>query len=229
MGVLHCGADEAGRGPVLGPLVIACVCIREEDMSFLEEMNIRDSKQVSVETRKKLAEIIKSKCIEYNIIEISPNQIDELHKVQSLNVTEVKGFANAINGLKSKPDILYLDAADVIESRFGEDILKLLQHKPKKVISKHKGDAIYRIIGAASILAKTHRDSVIESYRAEFGDIGSGYPSDPNTQKFIEDYIRKHNDVPKIVRTSWKTVDNIKNRVYGQNFSKKQKRLDDFK
>ncbi len=224
MGLLLCGADEAGRGPVLGPLIVACVSFREEDIEFLEKENITDSKQLTPNKRAELVEKIKAKCAEYNLMEISPSQIDQLHTVQTLNVTEVKCFAKVINGLKKKPDVLFLDAADVKEARFGQEIAKLLDFKPKEIISKHKGDSIYRIVGAASIIAKTHRDSIIESYKAKYGEIGSGYPSDPITRKFLVDYLQKHNNLPEIVRSSWKTVDLIKKEV----LTKKQKKLDEF-
>ncbi len=224
MGLLLCGADEAGRGPVLGPLVVACVTFKEEDLDFLEKEHITDSKKLTPHKRTELAEKIKEKCAEYNLIEILPSQIDQLHTFQSLNVTEVKAFAKVINGLKKKPDVIYLDAADVNEARFGQEIAKLLDFKPKEIISKHKGDSIYRIVGAASILAKTHRDLIIEIYKSKFGEIGSGYPSDPTTRKFIENYLLKHNKLPEIVRTSWKTVELIKKEA----FAKKQKKLDEF-
>ena len=144
-----CGIDEAGRGPVLGPMVIGGVCFTEKNLNFLVEIGAKDSKKLTPRKRKELASLIKENCHSFKIVEISAREIDEREKRKiSLNRLEELEMAKIINELK--PDIIYLDAADVNEERFGESIKKLLSYKPSKIISKHRGDDIYPIVSAGS-------------------------------------------------------------------------------
>ena len=152
-----CGVDEAGRGPVIGPLVVAGVSFNDD--SILIENNVRDSKIISPKRRVELAKIIKENALNYEIIKISASDIDDMRKIVTINEIEVNVFSKIID--KLKPDICYVDAADVNEIRFGKDIQSRLNNKTK-IISKHKADNIYPIVGAASILAKTIRDHEIQ-------------------------------------------------------------------
>ncbi len=224
--MLIAGLDEAGRGPVIGSLVIGCVILDEKDLHILDEIGVDDSKKISPKKREILAKKIKSHALSYDLLEITAENINKLHyKGLSLNEIEEISFAKLINGIKPQPDIIYLDAADVIEERFGRTIGSMLKFKPKKIISKHRGDAIFKIVGAASILAKTKRDYIIDEYKKKYGNIGSGYPSDPYTKKFLKSYYNSHQKFPPIVRTWWKTAENIK-KEYNNN--KTQKKLTDF-
>lgn len=203
------GADEAGRGPVLGPLVIAGVTLRDD--SKLIELNVRDSKQISPHRREVLADMIKKIAIKYEILVISAADIDDMRKVMTLNEIEVNAFTKVIK--KLKPEICYIDSADVNEKRFGRDILANLTFKPK-IISKHKADEMYPIVGAASILAKTKRDEEVKKIERELENkldlpLGSGYPADPITQKFLKEWVNKFNKLPPHTRRSWKTAQNI--------------------
>ena len=224
--MLIAGLDEAGRGPVIGSLVIGCVILDEKDLHILDEIGVDDSKKISPKKREILAKKIKSHALSYDLLEITAENINLLHKKGlSLNEIEEISFAKLINGIKPRPDIIYLDAADVIEDRFGRTIGGLLKFKPKKIISKHRGDAIFKIVGAASILAKTKRDHIIEGYKKKYGNIGSGYPSDPYTKKFLKTYYNSHQKFPPIVRTWWKTAENI---VKEYKLQKKQRKITDF-
>jgi ribonuclease HII len=78
-----------------------------------------------------------------------------------------------------------------------------------EVVSEHKADARYAVVGAASIVAKVTRDRIIDELRAEFGEIGSGYPSDAKTVSFLKEYIREHGVPPTCARKSWQTVTDI--------------------
>jgi ribonuclease HII len=217
-----CGVDEAGRGPIIGNLVIAGVVFENDNQ--LVELNVRDSKKITRQKRKRLADIIKKIAENYKIMNITATDIDDMRNVMTLNEIEVNAFRKIIHDLK--PDICYVDAADVNEQRFGFEILSTLSFKPK-IISKHKADDIYPIVGAASILAKTTRDHHIKKIEIELQKklnlpLGSGYPADPLTKIFLKTWFDTYGELPPYVRHSWKTAQNILSK-------KNMKTLDDFK
>ena len=204
-----CGVDEAGRGPVIGPLVIAGVIY--EDDSFLIKYNIRDSKKITPHMREHLANKIKKSAINYEILTINASNIDDMRKVMTLNELEVNAFSQVIK--KLEPELCFVDAADVNEKRFGKEILSRLTYKPK-IISKHKADEIYPIVGAASILAKTTRDEHVQKIANYLKNkvnlpLGSGYPADPVTKKFLKTWIETYGELPSHVRHSWKTAQKL--------------------
>ena len=224
--MLIAGLDEAGRGPVLGSMTIGCVIFSDKTIHILEDIGVDDSKKISAKKRKMLAEQIRSHCVESKVLEITAADINLLHKKGfTLNQIEEMNFANLINSMENKPDEIYLDAADVIEERFGQSIGRRLKFKPKKIISKHKGDAIFKIVGAASILAKTDRDNIIDGFKEEYGNVGSGYPSDPYTRKFLKQYYTEHQSFPPFVRTWWKTAEKIAEECSVKKGKKKQSKL----
>jgi len=204
-----CGADEAGRGPVVGPLIIAGVTF-ENDLELIEN-NVRDSKKITPKRREILAKKIKESAVNYEIMIISASDIDHMRKVMTLNEIEVNAFSKIIE--KLKPDICYVDAADVNDERFGKNILSRLSFKPE-IISKHKADDIYPVVGAASILAKTKRDEEVQMMAQELEKkldipLGSGYPADPVTQKFLRKWVKTFGKLPPHTRHSWKTAQNL--------------------
>ena len=204
-----CGVDEAGRGPVIGPLVIAGVTF--EDDSKLIEYNVRDSKKITTKRRETLAKKIKEIAVDYEITIISASDIDDMRKNMTLNEIEINVFIKIID--KLKPDICYVDAVDVNDKRFGRNIVSRLSYKPE-IISKHKADDIYPIVGAASILAKTRRDMEIWKISQKLEKklnfpLGSGYPSDPITKKFLRGWVEEFGELPPNVRHSWKTAQNL--------------------
>jgi len=203
-----CGIDEAGRGPVLGPMVICGVCFFESELKLLEDIGVKDSKKLSPKKRSELAKILKDKCINYKTIVVSAQEIDERKKKRiTLNKLEEIKMAEIIEVLK--PNIIYIDAADVNEARFAKSIQKLLKYSPTKIISKHKADDLYPIVSASSIIAKDMRDSIVEELKKNYGDIGSGYPSDMRTIKFLRDWIKEKKKAPPFARKSWETTKNI--------------------
>ncbi len=213
-----CGADEAGRGPVIGPMVVAAVKVESED--FLKEIGVRDSKKCTPQRRERLAEIIREKC-EHEMIIVSPEEIDRMREEMTLNELEVEVFARVLNRLCTDGCEIYLDAADVNEERFGDEIRRKLAIKPGKIVAKHGGDDIYPVVSAASILAKVTRDAEIERIKKELGEIGSGYPADPVTKEFLRKWVEEHGDLPPYTRRSWKTAKKALE-------SAKMKTLDDF-
>lgn len=204
---LICGIDEAGRGPVLGPMVISGVCMNNEHLDSLLHLGVKDSKKLSRSKRTHLSNKIKDICICKSLI-VNPNEIDERINLRiSLNQLEQFKMAEIINFLK--PEIIYLDAADVKEERFGQSVGRLLTYKPLKIISKHKADELYPIVSAASIIAKDTRDRLVMDLHENYGDFGSGYPSDEKTIDYLTKWIQKHKKPPEFARKSWNTVKNI--------------------
>lgn len=211
---LICGIDEAGKGPVIGPLVICGVCFSESKNAFLKQIGVRDSKKLSPKKRTELAKIIKDNCHSFEIIIISAKEIDarEKHRI-TLNRLEELKMADIIN--KLQPEVIYVDAVDVNEERFGNSLKMLLHYKPTNIISKHRADDIYPIVSAASIIAKDTRDTIIDNLKQKYGELGSGYPSDKRTTDFLRQWFRKNKNIPYFVRTSWETTKKIFNEEIG--------------
>jgi ribonuclease HII len=207
------GIDEAGRGPVIGPMVIATVVVDESKLEKLRELGVRDSKKLSPKRRERLFDEIVRLVDDYSIVVVSPQEIDS--RAGTLNELEVEKFALALNSLTVKPDVVYIDAADVSEERFAREILSRLEFRAR-IVAEHRADEKFLPVSAASIIAKVTRDREIERLKREYGEIGSGYPSDPRTRAFLENYFRENGSFPPIVRRTWKTLKKIESEVSGQ-------------
>ncbi|MDH7507377.1 MAG: ribonuclease HII, partial [Candidatus Thermoplasmatota archaeon] len=199
------------KGPVIGPLVVAGVTFADD--TKLIELKVKDSKKCTPKRRENLAKQIKENALNYEILVIPASAIDDMRKVMTLNEIEVNAFIKIIK--KLKPEICYVDSADVDEERFATDILSGLSFKPT-IISKHKADDIYPIVSAASILAKSKRDEEIQKIAQELQKkinlpLGSGYPADPITKKFIKSWFEKYGKLPPYTRRSWNTSKKILN------------------
>ncbi len=216
-----CGTDESGRGPCFGPLVVAGILV--ENDAELIRIGVADSKQLTPRKREQLAPMIQKIASNYEIIVLPAADIDDLRKTMTLNELEVFVYSRIVE--KLKPDVCYVDAVDVKEERFGRDILARLSYKPK-MISEHKADEKYPIVGAASILAKVTRDEhvrkIAQGLEPKLGlPLGSGYPSDPVTKKFLQTWVKQFGSLPPHARQSWETCQQLIR-------NKNTKRLDDF-
>jgi ribonuclease HII len=205
------GVDEAGRGPVIGPLVIAIVTIA--DTTSLNNLSIKDSKKCSPSQRERLKQSIEQVADQTNVLVVSASDIDTMRKTMTLNQLEVYAFSKLIS--QAKPDICYVDSADVNANRFAENIHEQLTYDPK-IISQHKADSLYPIVSAASIIAKTTRDEMISKIEKELSKslnlpLGSGYPADPITQKFLQTWLKQYGTLPPNIRLSWKTAQTLIN------------------
>ena len=209
--MLVAGVDEAGRGCVIGPLVVAGVLIKEEILPTLKRLGVKDSKLLSPDKREALASEIRRIAEKHVVIKLSPMEIDRAvasgRKLHKLNRLEAETMAQIIDALK--PDEAYVDAADVVEDRFKHHIQERLTAKTR-VTSKHKADKIYPVVSAASILAKVERDREIALLSAQFGDFGSGYLHDPKTTAFLKDWLKTHGEYPDCVRKSYKPARKMK-------------------
>ena len=195
-----CGIDEAGRGPVIGPLVVAGVKV--DDESKLTELGVRDSKKLSPRQREFLSQEIR-KIAECDVRVVPAEDLDQLMELMTINRAEAKIFASVIE--KLRPEVAYVDSADANEDTFKSQILKELDFDVE-VVSKHKADEMYPVVSAASCVAKVRRDADVRKIEEEIGErIGSGYPSDKKTIRFLERWIEKHGDLPPHTRKAWKT------------------------
>jgi len=203
--VLVAGVDEAGRGCIIGPLVVAGVSVEDEQLPALMALGVKDSKLLTPKKRETLYEKIIKTTTSFKTIKVPPFEIDKAVECQirlhKLNRLEAKTMAQIIEALC--PSEAYVDAADILEERFGLHISECLTIKTK-IIARHKADLIYPVVSAASIIAKVERDREIEALRAEFGDFGSGYLHDEKTKSFIKGWLKTNKDYPCCVRKSWK-------------------------
>ena len=204
------GVDEAGRGCVIGPLVIAGVLIKEEDVISLKDMGVRDSKTLTPKKRESLAIEISELALKVEYFELSPKSIDSVvfrsKPLRRLNYLETMAMACVIRRLR--PSRSYVDTCDVDNHRCREQMLSVLSFSTE-IICEPKADKKYPATSAASILAKVRRDSIVKDIRKEYGDFNSGYPSDNKTQMFLREWYRKNGDFPHFTRHSWSTVQRI--------------------
>ncbi len=196
-----CGVDEAGRGPVLGPLVVAGVLV-DSDVP-LRHLNVRDSKKLSAERRELLAPEIE-KVSKTELIVVPAKDIDVMRAQMSLNDFEAHLFASIVE--KLHPETAYVDAVDVDEIEFKRAVLKEIPFEVE-VVSQHEADDLFPVVSAASIVAKVRRDAEMRRIQEQFGEpVGSGYPSDPLTIAFLEKWIREKGSPPPHTRLTWDTT-----------------------
>jgi ribonuclease HII len=200
------GIDEAGRGPVLGPLVVAGVTSDEEEP--FADMELKDSKMCTPRAREKLAADIRNRAKRIEIVTADPEEIDAWRTTLTLNEVEVRMFTMVARGLR--PDALIVDACDTDAQRFGTDIEAGLGF-PCKVFSAHGADGDQAIVSAASIIAKVERDRLMADISKRcvqlYGlEAGSGYPADPITKRLLDEVVRTTGELPIGTRHSWKTA-----------------------
>lgn len=216
---LICGIEEAGRGPVIGPMVVCGVVIDEKDESKLLSIGTKDSKLLTPKTREILFEQIKKMVKDYNILIIPPEEVDGYLQTDHLNLNklEAQKMAEITNILN--PDRVILDCPSNNPREYTRYLRKHLKNKNMEIAAEHKADAKYTVVAAASILAKVTRDNEIKAIKEKIGiDFGSGYTSDERTQKFLKENWDKH---PSIFRKSWVSYKKVLE-------SQKQSSLDEF-
>jgi len=204
------GVDEAGRGCVLGPLMVAGVSVTPSGVRELREIGVMDSKKLSPKKRESLYPQILEIADHVHWRGIPPEEIDEVvltgRRLRKLNYLEAVYFAKVIDRLSAER--VTVDASDVIPRRFRDHIRGNMAVRCK-VMAVHKADRDFPVVSAASIVAKVERDRAVEALRDANGDFGSGYPSDPVTRSFFTDMIRRGESLPSYVRQSWKTWERI--------------------
>ncbi|WP_372368699.1 ribonuclease HII [Candidatus Uabimicrobium sp. HlEnr_7] len=198
------GIDEAGRGCVIGPMVLAAVMVTQKSWDKLLKCGVKDSKKLTQKKREALVDEIKDIALGTEIIVVPPPKIDEYCLKKRLNVLEAEVAVELIK--RRYPDVVYIDAPGRGGHKFKEQLEKLLNERQICIVAENHADDNYPVVAAASILAKVKRDDEIEKLRKKFGDFGSGYPSDAKTQKFIQKLCQSKPPLPDYIRHSWSTV-----------------------
>lgn len=207
---MQAGIDEAGRGPVLGPLVVAGVAV--EEPRILTDLGCRDSKMLSPGRREAIDRQLRANPgVRIEVRMIAAETLDAERQRLTLNEIEVERFRDIARCLKA--DTLYLDAADVDAERFGKAVGRGLP-RGTKVVSEHRADDTYPVVGAASIVAKVARDAAVAELARRLErrlamPLGSGYASDPFTQAFLKGWLERFGDVPEGTRRSWATIKDL--------------------
>ena len=199
-----CGVDDAGRGSMIGPMVIAGISIEKKNIPKLRKLGVRDSKKLSPKKRELLYKEIINIVDDYHVIRIPPKTIDKYVFEHNLNHLEAKKMAAVITHLKS--EISYVDSCDVNATRFGREISDL--SNKSKVRSYHYADSRFVVVSAASIIAKVSRDRSIARLNKNY-EFGSGYPSDKKSVNFVKKLVSAKKPLPSSVRKSWKPVQKI--------------------
>ena len=214
---LIAGVDDAGRGPIIGPLVVGGVLVQDEQQQELKALGVRDSKLLTPGLRTQLDAKIRATSLKVSLVEAQPKEIDDcvLHGVRlnRLNQLEAKLMARVLGDLA--PPEAYVDASDVNEARYADDIREFLpEHlKGMRIVSKHHADRTFPVVSAGSIIAKVRRDALVGELHNQYGDFGSGYITDPKTMNFLRRWRQTHSDYPPIVRKSWKTIKELEGEV----------------
>ena len=219
------GIDDAGRGPVMGPMVLAGCLIDFKKIAGLKRLGVKDSKQLTHKRREFLAEKIREKAETFEVMIIYPNEID-MKNSKGIKLNEVEALASAeivnrINkGYKRIKVVIDCPSVSIIK---WQDFLKtkIKNLSNLEIFCEHKADKNHISVSAASILAKSVREKEMDKLKKIYGDgIGSGYTSDPITQTFLNKHAQKHKGTGLFRKTwtTWKTA-------YG-NIG--QKKLDDF-
>ncbi len=209
---MKAGVDEAGRGPVLGPLVMAIVQIDQKQAQELQKAGVKDSKEVPFRKRTKLARLIKAHC-QHVIIKVLPTTIDKAVATQSLNTLEAKTTAKLIAKLAEQTPLgkIMLDLPTKNKETYCQEVKRYLSFDID-LDAKHKADQTHIAVAAASIIAKDARDRAISNLEKKYKiRLGSGYPADPVTQQALQNHL-PFLEEKKIARLSWKTVKNLKER-----------------
>ena len=212
------GIDEAGRGPVIGPMVMALVVMREEDISKLIILGVKDSKLLSPKKRIELYGDILDVVVDYKIKIISNTEIDDAlnSDTSSLNLLEVKASTGMINESEEKCELekVYVDCPSINRDAYHKSLKTNLKNQNLRLFAEHKADLRFPVVAAASILAKVTRDNEIQKLKDQFDvDFGSGYPSDPATKLFIKQNYDKY----PFFRKSWSTWKIIKEQSVQKN------------
>jgi len=206
------GIDDAGRGPVLGPMVMAGVLIDQKDEIKLLRLDVKDSKQLFPNKRKKIAKELTK--FPHHLELTDPKEIDKLMTSgTNLNTIEALKMSMIINKLmqdQTQKVKIIVDCPSTNIKTWTETLREFIIKKQLvELACEHKADENYPVVSAASILAKVRRDEEIQKIKKRINiSIGSGYPSDPLTKEFLRNHGEHFVD-KNIIRTQWATWKNI--------------------
>ena len=197
------GMDEAGRGPIVGPMVAAGVVADKESLEELRLEGVRDSKLLEPGQRRRLLEEILSRAC-YVVIVIHPPAVIDSVNLNRLEYETFSYIASRARLLCPGLREVYADAVGPPQ-RLAQALAKAAP--AARIVVEPKADRRYTAVSAASIVAKVIRDEEIERLREAYGLRGSGYPTDPETLQWLrEAYQRSPDKPPPIVRVTWGTL-----------------------
>jgi len=217
---LIAGVEEAGRGPVIGPMVMCGVMVEEKDEEKLRSIGAKDSKLLTPRTRELLFDQIIAMVKQVEVIVVPASEIDDALNDPNLNLNKLEALTSAKIIDKLNPAKVIVDCPSNNTQAYATQLRGYIQkNKDVKIVSEHKADVNYPVVSAASIIAKVTRDREIEKIKAQIGiNFGSGYPSDEKTQLFLK---KNWNKYPEIFRKTWASY---KKYIV----AKKQKKLGEF-
>jgi ribonuclease HII len=181
---------------------VAAISVSKKSISELTKSGIKDSKLLSPKKRQSLFGHIINIAESICVCRIGIEDIDFHVFKNNLNLLEAEAMAITIGNMKS--DKTYVDSCDVNPSRYQRTIRGFLGQNDTRIVSMHHADRLNVVVSGASIIAKVIRDSEISKIRVQYGDIGSGYPSDKKTIRFVKDWYSQKNEIPPFARKSWK-------------------------
>ncbi len=207
--ILKLGIDDAGRGPVIGPMILAGCILDEPVETELKKLGVKDSKQLTQKRREFLEKIIKEKAEAYEVLVFYPDEIDSREgNDMNLNDLEAVACAGIINKLNkgNKRLKVIIDCPSVSITKWSDFLkTKITDLSTLEISCEHKADQNHVSVSAASVLAKCVREREMEKLKGKYGyEIGSGYCSDPLTCRFIEKNADKFKD-EGIFRKTWAT------------------------
>ncbi|MBI3032458.1 ribonuclease HII [Candidatus Woesearchaeota archaeon] len=197
---LVCGIDEAGRGPIIGPMVMSGVLVAEEKLQQLRDMGVKDSKLLTLRKMEHLYDKIIELAADYAIVIIPPEEIDAALSSADLNLNWLEATKSLDIIHRLKPDQVIIDSPSNNVKAYKSYIMERLKVSCT-VLVEHKADVNYIECSAASVLAKVTREREIAALKKKYHiDFGSGYLTDPKTIAFLEKYYENYN----FFRKSWK-------------------------
>ena len=217
---LTLGLDDAGRGPVIGPMILAGCLLKKDVEKELKNLGVKDSKQLTHKRREFLEKKKKETAETFEVIVIHPDKIDHAQEQGTkLNELEAQACAKIIDKINKAPYNkekikVVIDCPSTSIAKWSDYLKQKIKDLSTLEIScEHKADKNNVSVGAASILAKCQREREIKKLKEIYGDkLGSGYTSDPLTIKFLEKFADKHKD-KGIFRKTWVTWKNAYNKI----------------
>ncbi|MBI4043702.1 MAG: ribonuclease HII [Candidatus Diapherotrites archaeon] len=211
--MLFGGIDEAGRGPALGPMVLAVAVAEKQHEERLIELGVKDSKLLSPQERERQYKEIVKIVPAYASVHIHAPEMDALMDRHSLNEIEAMKIGGLLNALNQKPEVVWVDSPDPVQHFFSTRISKYISFSCT-IKSEHKADINHPIVSAASIIAKVQRDEEIQKLANTYGEMGSGYSHDPLTIAFIQRWLKEHGTLPPFARKQWETSQRLLDERY---------------